>query len=245
MNRGIFITGTDTGVGKTVVSAALAVALQHQGRNVGVMKPIETGISASRPMKSDAARLRDVITSTAALESISPYRFTLPLAPLAAAQAEQRTINPNTIRNAYNLLAAQYDYLVVEGVGGLLVPITTRTDVADLIVRLKLPVVIVGRSGIGGINHARLTIESLRRRKITIVGLVLNQTAPVRTNTARIQEQTTVALLRREIGVPVLGPVPHQSGLARRFQQTAVRLAQSEAITTLSQLIMRAHATNR
>jgi dethiobiotin synthetase len=241
MNRGIFITGTDTGVGKTVISAALAVALKHQGLTVGVMKPVETGVSASQSDRSDAARLRDVLQSEASLEAISPYRFALPLAPLAAAQAEQDTIDPSKIQNAYRLLSSRHDYTVVEGVGGILVPITPKTDVADLIAQLNLPVVIVGRSGLGGINHARLTIEALRQRKIRIVALVLNRTVPVRTKTAHIQEQTTVDLLRKESGLPVLGPLPYQSGLARRFHHTAVQLARSEAIKKLARLVMRAH----
>lgn len=238
MNRGTFITGTDTGVGKTVVSAALTIGLQRQGRHVGVMKPIETGISDSNVMSSDAARLRNLIASGIPIEEISPYRFTLPLAPLAAAQAERRVIDPGKIRKAYRLLADQSDYMVVEGAGGVLVPIAPRIDVADLIARLRLPVVIVGRSGLGGINHARLTIEALHRRNIRIIALVLNQTVPVRTKTARVQEQTTVDLLQRTAGVPVLGPLPYQSNVTQRFEHTVTRMAQSEVIKNLTQLVL-------
>jgi dethiobiotin synthetase len=237
MNRGVFITGTDTGVGKTLVSAALALALKQQGCTVGVMKPVETGVSTSRADLADAARLRAIIDSEDQLEGISPYRFTSPVAPLAAAHAERRAIDPDIIRKLYRLLADRYDYMVVEGVGGVLVPITPTTDVTNLIARLKLPVVIVGRSGLGGINHARLTIEALRRRKIPIAALILNQTQPTRSKTARIQEQTTVELLWKQAGVPVLGPLPYQSGLSRQFRQAALRLAQSEAIKTLAQLV--------
>jgi len=239
VNHGIFITGTDTGVGKTVVSAALIVALQHEGLRVGVMKPVEAGTSPSTLMGSDAVKLRTLMTHDTPIEEVSPYRFRLALAPLAAAQAEHRTINPGTIRNTYRLLADRFDYTVVEGAGGVLVPIAPQTDIIDLIAQLKLPVVIVGRSGLGGVNHARLTIEALRRRPIRIVAVVLNQTVPVRTKIARTQEQTTVALLRKEAGVPVLGPIPYQSGLARKFQQTAVQLARSEAIKNLAQLVLR------
>lgn len=238
MNRGIFITGTDTGVGKTLVSAALAVALKKQGCTVGVMKPVETGVSTSKADLADAARLRAVIDSKDRLEAVSPYRFTSPVAPLAAAQAERRAIDPDIIRKIYRLLADRYDSVVVEGVGGVLVPITPTTDVTNLIARLKLPVVIVGRSGLGGINHARLTIEALRRRKIPIAALILNQTQPTRSKTARIQERTTVELLQKQAEVPVLGPLPYQSGLSRQFRQAAVRLAGSEAIKKLAQLVM-------
>ena len=134
MSHGIFITGTDTGVGKTLVAAALAVALGKERRTVAVMKPIETGVSASM---TDAARLKSVIDSEEQLGVICPYRFTRPVAPLAAAQAERQTINPNTIRNLYRLLAGRYDWTVVEGVGGVLVPITPDRDVIDLMALLR------------------------------------------------------------------------------------------------------------
>ncbi len=222
MHTGIFVTSTDTGVGKTLVAAALAVALKKAGHMVGVMKPIETGISPSKATQSDTARLRSIIDSEEQIGAICPYRFALPLAPLAAAQAERQVINPETIRKVYRLLADRYDYTVVEGAGGVLVPITPDNDVADLIVRLKLPAVVIGRSGLGGVNHARLTIEALHRRKIPVVALVLNQTQSARSRTARIQERTTVELLRKQAGVPVLGPLPYQSGLTRRFRQSTL-----------------------
>ncbi|MBH0181203.1 MAG: dethiobiotin synthase, partial [Nitrospira sp.] len=160
MNHGIFITGTDTGVGKTLVAAAVALALKKQGFEVGVMKPIETGVSPSKTGQSDAARLRSIIDSEDQFGAVCPYPFTLPVAPLAAAQAERQAINPEVIKKIYRLLSDRYDYMVVEGVGGVLVPITPDSDVMDLMAQLKLPAVIVGRSGLGGINHALLTIEA-------------------------------------------------------------------------------------
>ncbi len=245
MNRGIFITGTDTGVGKTLVAAALAIALKRAGRTVGVMKPIETGVPASKTTQSDAARLRSVIDSEEQLGAVCPYRFTLPVAPLTAAQAERQAIDLDTIRKVYRLLAERYTCTVVEGIGGVSVPITPTTDVTDLIVRLRLPAVVVGRSGLGGINHARLTIESLRRKKIPVAALVLNQTLPARSKLARLQERSTVDLLRKQAGVPVLGPLPYQSGLSRRFRQSTVRLAGSMAIKTLAKLVMTSSTRSR
>lgn len=240
MNRGIFITGTDTGVGKTLVSAALAIALKREGYSVGTMKPLETGVPARNTRRSDAARLRGVIGGTDPLEEVCPYRFLSPVAPLAAAQAERRVIDLGVIRRAYRRLAERYDCTVVEGVGGTLVPVTPNTDVTDLIVRLKLPVVIVGRSGLGGINHALLTIEALRRRKIPVVALILNRTRPATSSTARVQERSTVELLRKLAGVPVLGPLPYRPGLSHRFRKTAVQLARSATFKTLAQLMLRA-----
>ena len=235
---GVFITGTDTGVGKTLVTAALALALRRLGRDVGVMKPIETGISPSRIAQSDAARLRAVVASEDTLGAICPYQFELPVAPLAAAHAERRLIDPGVIRKVYRLLSSRYEYTVVEGIGGVHVPITSGADVMDVIIRLKLPVVVVGRAGLGGINHALLTVEALRRRKIPIVALVLNRTHPSRSAVARIQERTTVEALRKRSGLSVLGPVSYEPGLPRRFRQSVTRLARTAAITSLVKLVV-------
>ena len=237
IKRGVIITGTDTGVGKTLVTAALAYALKQQGREVGVMKPIETGASQSRMAQSDAARLRAFVESEDALGAICPFQFELPLAPVAAAQAERRVISPEVIRQVYRLLSNRYDYMVVEGVGGVYVPIAPKIDVMDLIVRLKLPVVVVGRAGLGGINHALMTIEALRRRKISIVALVLNCPHSTKSNIARLQVRTTVETLRKRAGVPVLGPLPFKSALSRQFRQTVVRMARTAAIQKLVKLV--------
>ncbi len=240
MNHGIFITGTDTGVGKTVVAAALALHLKKRGLSVGVMKPIETGVSSAKESLSDAARLRVIIESEESLGAIRPYAFKLPVAPLTAAQAEEQTINLETIGKVYRLLSKRYNHLVVEGVGGVLVPVTPKVMVTDLIKQLRLPVVVVGRSGLGGINHALLTIEALQRRKIAVVALVLNQTESVRSHLSRIQEHSTLDILRKQAGVPVLGPLPYAPGLPGRFRPTVIRLARSAAITHLAKLVLRA-----
>jgi dethiobiotin synthetase len=229
---GIFVTGTDTGVGKTLVTAALAVALKRLGRSVGVMKPVETGITPSRIERSDAARLRAVIESEETLGAICPYQFEQPVAPLAAAQAERRTIEVRVIRQVYRLLVNRYDYVLVEGIGGVRVPIAPKTDVMDLIAGLKLPVVVVGRAGLGGINHALLAIDALRRRRIPVVALVLNRTEPVRSAMMRLQEKTTLEALRKQAGLPVLGPLPYEPGLTRSFRRSVVRLAKMSAMTT-------------
>ena len=133
MNHGIFITGTDTGVGKTLVTAALALHLKKRGLAVGVMKPLETGVLSARTAQSDAARLRSIIESEETLGAICPYSFELPVAPLAAAQAEGQTINPETIKKVYRLLSGRYDCMVVEGIGGVRVPITPKISVTELI----------------------------------------------------------------------------------------------------------------
>ncbi len=239
MNHGVFITGTDTGVGKTLVSAALALHLKKQGLTVGVMKPIETGTSPSRESRSDAARLRSIIESDEPLGAVRPYAFELPVAPLAAAQKKGQAINLETIKKVYRLLSSRYDFMVVEGVGGVRVPITPKVGVTDLITSLRLPVVVIGRCGLGGINHALLTIEALRRNRIPILALVLNQTESARSAVARLQQRTTLEILRTQAGVPVLGPLPYEPGLPGRFRPAAHHLARTAAIKKLAQLMRR------
>lgn len=245
MTHGLFITGTDTGVGKTMVGAALALYLKKRGLTVGVMKPIETGVSAGNDARSDAARLRAIIESEETLGAIRPYSFELPVAPLAAAQAEDRTIDPNTIKKVYRLLSSRYDCMVVEGVGGVQVPITRSDNVLSLIKRLRLPVVVVGRSGLGGINHALLTVETLRRQKLRMIALVLNRTHPVRSALARVQERSTIEILRKQSGVPVIGPLPYEPGLPSRFRPAVIHLARSAALKNLAKLVLRAGRQSR
>ena len=233
----MFVTGTDTGVGKTLVTAALALALKRMGRTVSVMKPIETGVRPSRVAHSDAARLRAAVESEETLGAICPYQFERPVAPLAAAHAERRTIDPAVIRQVYRLLASRYDAIVVEGIGGVRVPITHKTDVMDVIRGLRLPAVVVGRAGLGGINHALLTIDTLRRRRIPLLALVLNRTEPVRSAMMRLQEKSTIETLRKQAGLPVLGPLPYEPGLTRSFRRSAARLSKLSAMTTAAGLV--------
>ncbi len=244
MNHGIFITGTDTGVGKTLVSAALAIHLKKRGVSVGVMKPIETGVLTARAAQSDAARLRSIIESEETLGAICPYSFELPVAPLAAAQAEGQTINLDTIKKVYRLLSGRYDCMVVEGIGGVHVPVTTSSNVTDLIKQLRLSVVVVGQSGLGGINHALLTIEALCRKRISIIALVLNRTHSVRSAMARIQERTTLEILRKQAGVPVLGPLPYEPGMPGRFRPAILHVARSAALKNLANLLLRSSRQN-
>ncbi len=245
MNHGIFITGTDTSVGKTLVTAALALQLKKRGLNVGVMKPIETGVAPGKFAQSDGARLRSIIESEETSGAICPYSFELPVAPLTAAQMSGLTINLDTISKIYRLLAGRYECMVVEGVGGVQVPITHRDNVLSLIKRLRLPVVVVGRSGLGGINHALLTIEALRRQKIRIIALVLNRTHPVRSALARVQERSTLEILRKQSGIPVIGSLPYEPGLPSRFRPAVLHLARSAALKNLAKVMLRAAKQSR
>jgi len=236
--RGCFITGTDTGVGKTVVTAALAAAFAKHGYAVGVMKPIETGVPSSADAGSDAARLRAAARSSDTLTEIRPYAFRRLLAPLDAARLEKIAVTLPTIMRAFHTLQSRHEVVLVEGVGGVHVPITPSLDVSDLIYRMKLPTIVLGRVSLGGINHALLTLGALRQRKISVLALVLNQTLPVQTATAREQKRSTVRLLRQLAGVPVIGPLPYLSALENNWEEGVARLVRSQEITKLMRLVL-------
>lgn len=233
---GMFITGTDTAVGKTLVTAALAVSLKESGLDVGVMKPVETGVVRGRP--SDAVRLIRAAQVSDSPDLVRPYAFRLPVAPLDAARAERRSINIATIMKAYRALQTRHDLLLVEGAGGVHVPMTPTIDVLDLIEKLKVPVLVVGRVGLGGVNHAMLTLTALRERKVSILALVLNQTCPAKTAVARLQERSTVELLREFAGVPVIGPLPYMAGVDARFDRAVEAMAANSEMRKLTKLLL-------
>lgn len=235
--RGVFITATDTGVGKTLVTAALVSHLRQRGIDIGVMKPVETGVSRSIRARSDGARLRRAAACHDPMAVVSPYAFRLPMAPLSAARAEQKTIRLTTILRAFHALSQKHDFVAVEGAGGVHVPITDRIDGLDLMQRMGLPVIVVGRSGLGGVNHALLTLHALRQRKVSVIALVLNQPMPVRTKIVRMQEQSTLTLLQRLAKVPVVGPIPYSSRIQQNWNEGLVSLSWTVEIMRLAKLV--------
>lgn len=236
MKRGIFITGTDTGVGKTLVTAALAWRLQELGLDVGVMKPVETGVVKGG--SSDAGRLKQVAQVADALDLVRPYSFRIPVAPLAAARAERRTVKIATIIRAYRELHVRHELLLVEGAGGVYAPLTPNADVLDLIIKMRASVVVVGRAGLGGVNHALLTLKALRERKIHILALVLNRTVAPGSAVARRQERSTVDLLRELAGAPVIGPLPYLAHLDTRFEKVLEKVAMNGEMKKLTRLVL-------
>jgi dethiobiotin synthase len=145
-SRGVFITATDTGVGKTLVASALVACVIQRGIDVGVMKPIETGVSQSRKFQSDAEQLHSVAGSHDSMMEICPYAFQLPVAPLSAAEAEGMTIRTTTIMRAFHTLQQKHALMVVEGAGGIYTPITKTLRLLDLIYNMKLPAIVIGVS---------------------------------------------------------------------------------------------------
>jgi dethiobiotin synthetase len=200
--RGFFVTGTDTGVGKTVVACALLRALRARGFEVGAMKPIETGIGPEGPL--DALALREAAAVDDALETICPQRFALPAAPTVAAAAEARRVDLACVRRAFAALAARHACVVVEGAGGLLVPAAEGVSMAELARELALPLLVVTRASLGTINHTRLTLEAAAARGLALAGVVISHGA---TPISAADEQN-LAALRAELGARLVGEIP-------------------------------------
>lgn len=241
---GVLITGTDTGVGKTVVTAALAMHLRQRGIDVGVMKPVETGVRSATARSTDAIRLQSAAATGDEIALIRPYAFRAPLAPLAAGRLERKPIRSATIIAAFRRLCARHDCLLIEGVGGVHVPLTQSKEVLDLARQLDVPVIVVGRAGLGGINHARLTIDALQRRNIPVLALVLNRSTALRGRAARQQLRSTVTLLREQAVVPVLGPLPYVNRFRDRWMTAVTAVARTSAIKQLARLLLSSEPTS-
>ena len=209
---GLFITGTDTGVGKTVITAAILAWLRQQGTSAGVMKPIETGVDAecSSAANSDALFLMECGNIEDALSEVCPIRLKAAASPFQAARIENRSLEPEIILSAYRKLADHYDWMLVEGIGGVRVPITTDYGVLDLMGDLDLPAIVVSRYRIGTLNHTLMTIETLKQRNISIKGIIFNHTEP---GNLDFLEQEQPALIEELSGAPVLGEFPYIDGM--------------------------------
>ncbi|MBI4464889.1 MAG: dethiobiotin synthase [Acidobacteria bacterium] len=207
--RGLLITGTDTGVGKTFVGCGLAAALCRRGLRVAPFKPAETGCEMELDSKTlrpaDALLLRQATQTGAPLGTICPYRFETPVAPWVAAEQEGVAIDPQRLQECYQVLADSHDWVLVETAGGILVPLTEQFHYGDLARLLHLPVLVVAASRLGVINQTLLTVQYLERAELAVVGCVLNhldgQSGPaIETNAATLRR-----LLRHRFHV-----IPHE-----------------------------------
>jgi len=207
---GLFITGTDTGVGKTIVTAAIATAFKVCGINAGIMKPLATGREGTGAGLSDPEWLMSVTGVQDSPDLIAPYRFSTPAAPLVAAAQAGRSIDPTRILDAFQALLPKHDCVVVEGIGGVLVPITPGVFVADLIKQMNVPALVVARAGLGSINHTLLTLECLRNRGVPILGLIFN--SPTRPAADAGLSETVPTILRLS-SVRSFGELPYCEGL--------------------------------
>ena len=214
MSRGVFVTGTDTGVGKTRVACALVHALRARGLHVSPMKPVAAG-AISRDgawANEDTLALAEAAGPDAPpLDAITPVLFREPMAPHIAAAREGRPITLAPLVDAHRRLAARCDFTVVEGVGGFLVPLGPTLDARDLASALGLPVVLVVGLRLGCLNHALLTAGSVERASLRLAGWVANAIDPE----MPAADENVAALVER-LAAPLIGRLPYSPGLGAR-----------------------------
>jgi len=211
-SAGIFITGTDTEIGKTVVAGGLAAALKAAGINVGVMKPIASGGVEHKGhiVSEDAIFLQHAAQVDDALDLINPICLRHPLAPSMAAEIEGASIDLRQIDKAFAELCQRHEFIVVEGVGGIAVPICEEILVADMAQRFQLPLLIVARPDLGTINHTVLTVEFARSYNLEVCGIVLNASQE---ESKGLAEETNPKELARLTHLPILGIAPFDERL--------------------------------
>lgn len=198
-----FVTGTDTGVGKTLISCALLHGFAAQGKRVAGMKPVAAGCNPGE-QNEDVLRLQAAGNVRADFGQVNPYRFAPAVAPHLAAQLAGVSIDVGHILESYSALAGQAEVLIVEGVGGFLVPLNDGQDGGELARQLGLPVILVVGMRLGCLNHALLTVEAIKQRGLTLAGWVANIVDP---RMAMIEQN--IAALHQRIAAPLLGTVPY------------------------------------
>jgi dethiobiotin synthetase len=205
MKKGYFVTGTDTGVGKTLIACAMLLQIARSGLSAVGMKPVAAGCTRTDDgaFNDDVEALRAASSVQVPLEWVNPYLFDAPIAPHIAAANEGRSIDLDIIREAFRRLCDSADAIVVEGAGGFCVPLDDRHDTSDLACRLGLPVVLVVGMRLGCLNHALLTQEAIATRGLTLAGWVANCIDP-----GMREVQANIKTLRRKIAAPLLGTVP-------------------------------------
>jgi dethiobiotin synthetase len=200
--RGIFVMGTGTGVGKTVVTAAIALAARAQGRTVAPLKPAQTGVRAGAT--GDAEFVASLLDLDEPIDQLRPYALTAPLAPSVAARLEGVSLDPHVVEAAFAGLSARFDLVLVEAAGGVLVPFSDGVDMAAIASLLDIPVLVVARPDLGTINHTLLTLEALHRRGLTVLGTVICG-YPEKPG---LDVLTNPQVLSRASPVPLLGVIP-------------------------------------
>lgn len=203
--RGLFVAGTDTGVGKTLISCALLHAYAATGLQVAGMKPVATGCEIGRDGAwscPDVQLLRQASSRALPLELVNPYAFAPPVSPHIAAAESNQTISLDKIADCFHDLTSRLDLVVVEGTGGFMAPLSDNADMADLAVRLGLPVVLVVGMRLGCLSHALLTAEAIHARGLTLVGWVANRIDP-----EMDRFQANLDTLTKRLDAPLMGVV--------------------------------------
>ncbi|KKX54775.1 dethiobiotin synthase [Brevibacillus borstelensis] len=211
---GLFVSGTDTGVGKTIITAGLAAVLRADGLEIGVYKPVQSG-GETEEMR-DSYLLRAISGVSDAPEEIAPFSFSTPLAPLLAAEAEGVALSLPRVAAAGEPLKQKYKALLVEGAGGLAVPLTKTELIVDFAAYLGMPVLLVARAGLGTINHTILSVAYARQHGLRVAGVILNGYRP---NDSDKSMESNAALIEEYAGAQVLGQIPWMEG---EISQTSV-----------------------
>lgn len=200
----LFVTGTDTEVGKTRITTGLMAVLQKQGNRTAGMKPIASGCEwrYEQWQNEDAQAMMAQSDVPLPYEMVNPYAFEPAIAPHIAAEQVNTTVSLAEIKKSYTQIKQQVDAVIVEGAGGWLVPINTTETMADLAAELELPVVLVVAIKLGCINHALLSVESIQQKGLNLVGWVANHL------TAQSESDEIISTLKRHIDAPCLGVVP-------------------------------------
>jgi len=206
MKKAVFVSGTDTGIGKTLITGMLARYLQSQGLNVITQKWVQTGSSLpGSDIKTHLKIMGRRISEVSEFSNlISPYVFKFPASPHLAAEFERKKIYSGKIVSSFKTLVRKFDFVIVEGTGGALVPLDRKTLLIDLVKKLDIPVLLVCPNKLGAINQALLTIEALKRRKLTIIGMILIN-LPRQNKRILKDNQKTIKKLS---GIDMLGILP-------------------------------------
>lgn len=223
--NGVFVTGTDTDCGKTIISGGIARALLHKGFNVGVMKPVATWGDPKREpggrkrwISEDALHLRQAAATSDSLDIINPICYKAALAPWPAARMEKKNVDMERVFHAYRELQQRHDFLVIEGVGGLMVPLKRDYFVIDMISRMHLAAIVVAHPDLGTINHTLLTVNALKKAGIPLAGVVINNWKG-----KTRAEQTNPHVLRKILDRNIM-VVPHQLRFVSDFDAIARHL---------------------
>ncbi|MDA8077312.1 MAG: dethiobiotin synthase [Nitrospiraceae bacterium] len=223
MPKGFFITGTDTGVGKTIMAGAVIKAVNYMGLKAGAMKPIESGCGREGDVliPFDGMFLKQMAHMDDPITLVTPCCLESPLAPISAAEADMTEISLYEIRRSFDKLSEKYEVMIVEGVGGLMVPIKRDYYVVGLARDLGLPLIVVARPGLGTINHIMLTLSCARKEGLTVAGIILNYSAPPEQSPA---EQTNPKLLAQICPAPVIGIFPYLKNMGEEaVERTAIK----------------------
>lgn len=210
--RGLFITGTCTDIGKTIVTSAIATILHEQGAIAGVSKPVATGCipHGDSMLSEDAQILNRHTPAELSFSRINPVQYAQPMAPAVAAKHNNEPLNARAIKRALQKTDAETDVQLIEGIGGILVPLSSRTTILDLAVAIGYPVLVVTRPDLGTLNHTALTCQAIQNAGLPLAGIVINRFDP---NTDSPAEKTCPTWLAKQSHTRILAKIPYVKNL--------------------------------